>query len=522
MDNQINIHQNELCNKLWATATAIRSNMEAYEFKNYILGMLFYYYLCDRTEKYMSNLLKDNNVDYQTAWNDPKYKESVVEGSLRDLGFVIEPQFLFGNFVKMIENNSFDIEFLKKAINSLTESTVGNDSQQAFENLFSDMQLDSTRLGHKVEDRSNVMSKIIVSLYGINLSVENTKIDILGNAYEYLIDQFSSNAGKNGGEFYTPHGVAELVCRLACIGLTDVKAAADPTCGSGSLLLRLKNCANVHSYYGQELNPTTYNLARMNMILRGVPYSNFAIYNGDTLEHDHFETAKETKYRVQVANPPYSLKWSADSKFMEDPRFKQYGKLAPKAKSDFSFIQHMVYHMDEDGRIAVVLPHGVLFRDSSEGTIRKYLIEKMNVIDAVIGLPDSLFYATNIPVCVLVLRNDRGDNKDNILFIDASKDYESGKKQNILREKDVDKIVETYAKRENVDKFAHVADMSEIIENGYNLNIPRYVDTFEGEEPVDLYAVAQCIKRLDKETKKAKDAVEGYFDQLGLSFMFDE
>ena len=251
MENSIQVHQKELCNKLWAMANALRGNMEAYEFKNYILGMIFYYYLSDRTEKYMVNLLKDDGISYEEAWEDDEYKSAVIEEALRDLGYIIEPPFLFRNMVKMVENRSFDIEFLQRAINSLMESTIGNDSQEDFDGLFSDMQLDSTKLGHTVKDRSAVMAKIIAALDEINFSVEDTKIDVLGNAYEYLIGQFAATAGKKAGEFYTPSGPAELLCRLACLGLTDVKDAADPTCGSGSLLLRLKNYARRRCWYGQ-------------------------------------------------------------------------------------------------------------------------------------------------------------------------------------------------------------------------------------------------------------------------------
>ena len=518
MDNSIQLHQKELCNKLWAMANALRGNMEAYEFKNYILGMIFYYYLSDRTEKYMVNLLKDDGVSYEEAWKNEEYREAVIEESLRDLGFVIEPQFLFRNLVKMVENRSFDIEFLQKAINSLMESTIGRDSQGDFEGLFSDMQLDSTKLGHSVKVRSAVMAKIIASLDEINFSIEDTKIDVLGNAYEYLIGQFAATAGKKAGEFYTPAGPAELLCRLACLGLTDIKSAADPTCGSGSLLLRLKKYANVRLYYGQELTSTTYNLARMNMILRGIPYRNFSIYNGDTLEHDYFG---DLRFRVQVANPPYSANWSADQKFIEDDRFNQYGKLAPKSKADFAFVQHMVHHMDEDGRAVVLLPHGVLFRGGAEETIRRYLIENLNVLDAVIGLPANLFFGTGIPVCVLVLRKDRGANTNNILFIDASKEFEAGKNQNILRDCDIDKIVAAYERREDVDKFAHVATMEEIAENGFNLNIPRYVDTFEPEPEIDLGEVATEIRKLQAEIKTIDAELKPYFDELGLDFPFD-
>ena len=515
--NSIQQHQKELCQKLWAMANALRGNMEAYEFKNYILGMIFYYYLSDRTEKYMANLLKDDGITYENAWGDQEYREAVVEESLRDLGFVIEPQYLFRNFVKMVENRSFDIEFLQKAINSLMESTIGNESQSDFEGLFSDMQLDSTKLGHTVRDRSVVMAKIIAALDEINFSVEDTKIDVLGNAYEYLIGQFAATAGKKAGEFYTPSGPAELLCRLACLGLTDVKAAADPTCGSGSLLLRLKNYANVRLYYGQELTSTTYNLARMNMILRGIPYRNFNIYNGDTLENDYFG---DTKFRVQVANPPYSANWSADNKFLEDDRFSQYGKLAPKSKADFAFVQHMVHHMDEDGRAVVLLPHGVLFRGGAEETIRKYLIANLNVLDAVIGLPANLFFGTGIPVCVLVLKKDRGANAGNVLFIDASNGFEAGKNQNILRESDIDAIVDAYVKRADADKYAHVATMAEISENGFNLKIPRYVDTFEPEEEIDLNAVAAEIRKLQAEIKDIDAKLKPFFDELGLDFPF--
>ena len=518
MDSNIQLHQKELCNKLWAMANALRGNMEAYEFKNYILGMIFYYYLSDRTEKYMENLLKDDNITYENAWKDDEYKEAVIEESLRDLGYVIESQYLFRKLVEMVENRSFDIEFLQSAINSLMESTIGNESQGDFEGLFSDMALDSTKLGHSVKDRSGVMAKIIAALDEINFSMEDTKIDVLGNAYEYLIGQFAATAGKKAGEFYTPAGPAELLCRLACLGLTDVKAAADPTCGSGSLLLRLKKYANVRLYYGQELTSTTYNLARMNMILRGIPYRYFNIYNGDTLENDYFG---DMKFRVQVANPPYSANWSADMKFMEDERFNEYGKLAPKSKADFAFVQHMVHHMDEDGRAVVLLPHGVLFRGAAEETIRKYLIEKLNVLDAVIGLPANLFVGTGIPVCVLVLKRERNGNSDNILFIDASKEYEAGKNQNILRESDIDKIVETYEKRVDVDKYAHVATMDEIKGNGFNLNIPRYVDTFEPEPEIDLNEVAAEIRKLQAEIKGIDAELKPFFDELGLDFPFD-
>ena len=511
--NDIQMHQKELENKLWAMANNLRGTMEAYEFKNYILGMIFYYYLSKREEDYMVNLLKDDGITFEEAWEDEEYKEAVIEEALRDLGYLIEPQYLFRNMVRMVENNNFDIEFLQAAINSIMESTMGADSQEDFENLFDDMQLDSTKLGRTVKDRSAVMGRIIATLADIGIDMEDTKIDVLGNAYEYLIGQFAATAGKKAGEFYTPAGPAELLCRLACDGLTDVKEVCDPTCGSGSLLLRLQNYANVRMFYGQELTAQTYNLARMNMILRGVPYRNFKIFNGDTLVDDNFEGHK---FRVQVANPPYSAKLANPTAMADDPRYNEYGKLAPASKADFAFVQHMVYHMDDDGRIAVLLPHGVLFRGGAEETIRRYMIEKLNVIDAIIGLPANLFFGTAIPVCVLVLRKDRKGNTDNILFIDASREFTPGKNQNVLEELHINKIVDTYKARSEVEGYAHVAAISEIIDNDWNLNIPRYVDSGIKMEEIDLVAVKEHLDILRENSKQMEARLQAYYRELGL------
>ena len=512
--NDIQMHQKELENKLWAMANNLRGTMEAYEFKNYILGMIFYYYLSKREEDYMVNLLKDDGITFEEAWEDEEYKEAVVEEALRDLGYLIEPQYLFRNMVRMVENNNFDIEFLQAAINSIMESTMGADSQEDFENLFDDMQLDSTKLGRTVKDRSAVMGRIIATLADIGIDMEDTKIDVLGNAYEYLIGQFAATAGKKAGEFYTPAGPAELLCRLACDGLTDVKEACDPTCGSGSLLLRLQNYANVRMFYGQELTAQTYNLARMNMILRGVPYRNFQIFNGDTLVNDNFEGHK---FRVQVANPPYSAKLANQSSMADDPRFNEYGKIVPVSKADFAFVQHMVYHMDDDGRVAVLLPHGVLFRGGAEETIRRYMIEKLNVIDAVIGLPANLFFGTGIPVCVLVLKKDRTGNEDNILFIDASQEYEQGKNQNQLKPEHIDKIVAAYTARTDIEKFAHKAYISEIIENDWNMNIPRYVNTMDDEEEIDIDIVRTEIKQLQEKQILVEEELSRRLREIGIN-----
>lgn len=503
--------QRELHTKLWAIANDLRGNMEANEFKNYILGLIFYRYLSEKVENRANDLLSEDEISYNEAYEDEEYREGLQEELIEQLGYFIEPKYLFSSLLKAIEDGNFDIEMLQGAINDITESTIGNDSQEDFDHLFDDMDLKSTKLGKDVKSRSSLIAKVMGNISEIDFSHEDSEIDVLGDAYEYLISQFAANAGKKAGEFYTPQQVSKILAKIVTVGKERLRNVYDPTCGSGSLLLRVAKEAKVSKFYGQELTSTTYNLARMNMLLHDVDYTNFDIKNDNTLENPQH---MGMKFEAIVANPPYSANWSADAKFLDDERFSAYGKLAPKSKADFAFIQHMIHQLDDNGTMAVVLPHGVLFRGAAEGVIRKYLIEERNVLDAVIGLPANIFFGTSIPTVILVFKKNRENN--DILFIDASNEFEKGKNQNNLTDANVEKIVNTYVNRDVIDKYSYVASMDEIKENDYNLNIPRYVDTFEEEEPIDLVAVSERIKAIDKEMANIDEQLAVYLRELGL------
>ena len=506
--------QSELHTQLWACANDLRGNMDASEFKNYILGLIFYRFLSEQLlEKVNKELEDEDNVTYEEAFNSDDYKDDIISILLEELGYVIEPQFLWNHIVDLINKEKFNITILANAINSINESTLGQKSQEDFNGLFEDMDLNSNKLGKTEPDRTKLISKVILKINAIDFKFKDTEIDVLGDAYEYLIGQFAASAGKKAGEFYTPQQVSKLLAKIVTLGKDKLKNVYDPTCGSGSLLLRVAKECDVVSFYGQEMVSTTYNLARMNMLLHGVKYNRFHIENNDTLEYPNKDML-DMKFDAVVANPPYSANWSADPKFLDDERFSRYGKLAPKSKADYAFVQHMLYELDDAGTMAVVLPHGVLFRGAAEETIRKYIIQEKNWLDAVIGLPANLFYGTSIPTCVLVFKKCRTTN--DILFIDASKEYVSGKNQNILSDENVEKILNTYKERKDVDKYAHVAQLSEIEENEFNLNIPRYVDTFEEEEEIDIKAVMKEIKELEGKRAELEAEISKYLKELGI------
>jgi type I restriction enzyme M protein len=522
--------------QLWAIANLLRGKMDADDYRNYILGFIFFKYLSEKLHLYANKILAPDNLTYEqldeNSENGKVYVEAVKKACIKELGYFLKPSELFtsiaqkGNNLSEIVTNDNDeaaqffiIEDLERILINIEQSTMGTESEDDFVKLFEDLDLTSGKLGRTVKAQNETIAQIIIHLDAIDFQLEDTESDLLGDAYEYLIGEFASRAGKKAGEFYTPQEVSTILAKIVTTRKKRLKSVYDPTTGSGSLILRVaKEVKDVGMFYGQELNRTTYNLARMNMILHGINYRKFDIKQGDTLEEPQ-HLLIDLKAEAIVANPPFSAKWSAKGIFSTDDRFSQYGKLAPKTKADFAFVQHMIHHLDENGIMATVLPHGVLFRGSSEAHIRRYLIEDRNYIDAVIGLPANIFFGTGIPTCILVIKKCREVNED-VLFIDASNHFEKQGKDNKLLPNHIADIVETYKTRAVKDKYSYRATLGEIEENDYNLNIPRYVDTFEEEEPIDIDKVAEEIKALDFEIEEVDKRIASYCKELNIKTPF--
>lgn len=538
----------EIENNLWSMANELRGNMDASEYKNYILGFMFYRYLSEKEEHYLVDQEIIDVQDGETVaqafergieeegggtskdqiekgWSD--YVEDMVSG----LGYAIKPQYLWSTIVQKVQDKTIEPSTYQEAINEFDNTTKMNKNAAAdFTGVFNEMNLGADRLGKNTVERAKSLSGI-VDLVNKTEYVGEKGEDILGEIYEYLISQFAASAGKKGGEFYTPHQVSDLIARIVTDGKENKNeefSVFDPACGSGSLLLTVGEHLNSDrkpgavKYYGQELNTGTYNIARMNLLMHNVIYQDVHLNNADTLGRDWPDgpdaqgVDHPRMFDAVVENPPYSAKWSADPSYTKDARYKDCdGALAPKSKADYAFLLDGLYHLrKEDGVMGIVLPHGVLFRGGTEEKIRKMLIDK-NRIDTIVGLPANLFYGTGIPTIIMILKKDMKKDR-NILFIDASKEFSKVKTRNILRDEDIDKIVRTYKERKDVDKYAHLASYEEIKNNDCNLNIPRYVDTSEPEKPVDLDAVLAKIKQDDEEISKAQAEIEEQLRILGV------
>jgi type I restriction enzyme M protein len=492
----------DLISVLWSGADILRSKMDANEYKDYLLGIVFYKYLSDSFLIKAYDLIYDEKPQslkaaleaYQKALADESAEE--LKDQIREeCHYVIEPDLTYTCFADAARNNAFSREQLQKAFNNIEQS------DPLFVDLFTDIDLYSNRLGTGDQKQSDTISSLIREIDRADLL--NTDSDVLGNAYEYLIGQFASETGKKAGEFYTPQAVSKILTRIAIAGQEEKRGLSvyDPCMGSGSLLLNAKKYAaepDYIKYYGQELMTSTYNLARMNMFLHGIVPENQKLRNGDTLDGD-WPVDEETDFNMVLMNPPYSARWSAAAGFLQDERFSDYGVLAPKSKADYAFLLHGLYHLKSSGTMAIVLPHGVLFRGAAERKIREKLLRAGN-IHAVIGLPANLFYNTSIPTCIMVLKKHR-EGRD-VLFIDASRKFEKGKKQNAMTDEHIDSVIELYNRRETVEKESFLAEFEDIEKNDFNLNIPRYVDNFEQEEEVDLNALLNDMKQTEGEINR--------------------
>lgn len=511
---------------LWAAADEMRRIMSADVYKDYLLGLVFYKALSDKTLVEAYDLLQDaqpENLDVAQK----AYTEALTDGSWDDLsqelnhrlGCAIHPSRTFTSFYTQINERSFMLSELRQAFRDIETASGG-----IYEGLFEDFDIDSKDLGKTPDKRNEMLSSVIRALAHIDFNAYPE--DALGDAYEYLISQFASESGKKAGEFYTPQSVSRIIARIVTGGQKDKYGFTvyDPAMGSGSLLLQIRNQIRndtesgvdnrgaVH-FFGQEIKNQTYNLARMNMMLHRVPGSHQHLRNGDTLDSD-WPTDEPTNFDAVVMNPPYSQKYDARESLLTDPRFAPYKKLPPASKADYAFLLHGFYHLKETGTMGIVLPHGVLFRGGAEGIIRETLLKNGNIY-AVIGLPAGIFFSTGIPTCIVILKKDNPGRS--VFFVDASGEFKKVGPRNYLEPEHIDKIVNTVKERKDVEKYAHLASFEEIEKNDFNLNIPRYVDTQEAEEQVDLAVTFRELDRLAAEEKDIDSQLAVFFKELGLA-----
>lgn len=504
----------ELHRKIWAIADNVRGAVDGWDFKQYILGILFYRFISENITEFFNAAEREaGDLDFNYAdISDEEAEKDFRPNTVEDKGFFILPSQLFENVVENAsdnENLNTDLANIFKAIEG---SAVGFASEDAIKGLFEDVDTTSNRLGGTVAEKNKRLTDILKGIAEINFGdFQSNDIDAFGDAYEYLISNYASNAGKSGGEFFTPQTVSKLLARLVMDGTTSINKVYDPTCGSGSLLLQMKKQFEDHiiedGFYGQEINMTNFNLARMNMFLHNVNYNNFSIKRGDTLLSPlHNE---EKPFDAIVSNPPYSIKWvgDADPTLINDERFAPAGKLAPKSYADFAFIMHALSYLSSKGRAAIVCFPGIFYRKGAERTIRKYLIDN-NFIDCVIQLPENLFFGTSIATCILVMSKNKTENK--VLFIDASKEFKKETNNNILEERNIDAILKEFRNRADVEYFSRYVDVSEIEENDYNLSVSTYVEKEDTREVIDITVLNQELE----ETVKKIDALRSSINEI--------
>jgi type I restriction enzyme M protein len=527
--------QQRLGKTLWAIADQLRGAMNADDFRDYMLAFLFLRYLSDNYEVAAK---KELGSDYPkfgpddsrvplAVWyaNNPGDRADFEKQMRRKVHYVIKPEHLWANIANLAKNQSGDLlDTLRDGFKYIENESF----ESTFQGLFSEINLGSEKLGKTHADKNAKLCEIIKKI-AEGLAGFSADKDLLGDAYEYLIGQFAAGSGKKAGEFYTPQQISTILSRIVTLDGQEPKTGPvkhlgsvfDFACGSGSLLLNVRKRMGAHGIgkiYGQEKNITTYNLARMNMLLHGVKDTEFEIYHGDTLTNDwdmlrETNPAKMPKFDAIVANPPFSLRWEPTEAIGEDVRFKNHG-VAPKSAADFAFLLHGFHYLKDQGVMAIILPHGVLFRGGAEERIRTKLLQDGH-IDTVIGLPANLFYSTGIPVCILVLKKCK--KPDDVLFINAAEHFEKGKRQNVLTDEHINKIVETYRERREEDRYSKRVSMERIAEEGFNLNISRYISTAQAEEEIDLAKTHADLVAVEQRISEAKTRHNDFLRQLGLN-----
>ena len=496
-DNKKEQERDELHRTIWGMANDLRGSVDGWDFKQYVLGMLFYRYISENLANYIDRDEHDaGNASFQYAELKDDLAEEAREDMVRTKGFFILPSELFCNVKKKAANDENLNETLERIFSNIEASAQGTDSEQSFKGLFEDIDVNSNKLGGTVAKRNDKLVKLINGVADMKLGdYQDNTIDAFGDAYEYLMGMYASNAGKSGGEYFTPQEVSRLLTLLAVYGKKEVNKVYDPACGSGSLLLqsaKILGADNVRQgFFGQEINITTYNLCRINMFLHDIGYDKFDIENGDTLlEPQHWD---DEPFEVIVSNPPYSIKWEGDNNplLINDERYSPAGVLAPKSKADMAFIMHSLSWLSTNGVASIVCFPGIMYRGGAEKKIRKYLIDN-NYVDCIIQLPDNLFFGTSIATCIMVLKKNKAENST--LFIDASKECVKATNNNKLSDDTIKHIVDAFGSRESVKHFTRLVPNDEITENDYNLSVSSYVEAEDTREKIDIKVLNAKIK----------------------------
>ena len=499
VDTKKEQERDELHRAIWAIADELRGAVDGWDFKNYVLGMMFYRYISENLSDYITcgeRAAGDTGFDYVTMPDEDA--EGAREGLVQEKGFFILPSELFCNVCACAKDDENLNETLETVFRHIEESAKGSESESDFEGLFDDFDVNSNKLGATVAKRNEKLVKLLSGVAEMNLGdVKGHDIDAFGDAYEYLMTMYASNAGKSGGEFFTPADVSELLTRLGTVGKTEINKVYDPACGSGSLLLKAEKVlgkdAIRNGFYGQEINITTYNLCRINMFLHDVGFDKFNIACEDTLiSPQHWD---DEPFELIVSNPPYSIKWAGDSNplLINDPRFAPAGVLAPKSKADMAFIMHSLSWLAANGTAAIVCFPGIMYRGGAEKKIRKYLVDN-NFIDCVIQLPSNLFFGTSIATCIMVMKKNKTDNRT--LFIDASSECVKVTNNNKLTAENIARIVDVFAKHEEIPYFSKLAEYQDIVDNEYNLSVSTYVEAKDTREKIDIVKLNEEIREI--------------------------